>query len=57
VSHDIVNKPAWHEAYIDIFVEQPNFHSLNACEDNWYHKLDAKINIQNMFPPSLKWFL
>jgi len=33
VFHGIVNKPPVHEAYTVTFVEQPDFHSLNNCED------------------------
>jgi len=37
-----------------IFVEQPDFHSLNTCEGKRYHKRDAKSNIQSMILPCVK---
>jgi len=44
-----VNKPPIHEAYTVTFVEEPNSLSLDFCEDKWYQKLNAQINIhQNM---------
>jgi len=33
------------------FVEQKSFHSPDTCEDECYHKLDAKINIQSVMIP------
>jgi len=43
--HESVNKPPMHEAYTVTFVEQPNFLSLDFCEDKLYHKLNVQINI------------
>ena len=43
-----MSKPLMHEAYTVTFVEEPNSFSLDFCEDMWYHKLNAQINIQNM---------
>ena len=43
-----------HEAYTVIFVEQPSCHSLDICENKWYHLIDAQINIQNMILPHVK---
>ena len=36
------------------FVEQPSCHSLDICENKWYHLIDAQINIQNMILPHVK---
>ena len=52
--HGNVNKPPIHEAYIITFVEQPNFHSLNICEDKWYNQLDAQRNIHSMILPCVR---
>ena len=43
-----------HEAYIVTFVEQPNFHSLNICEDKWYNQIGAQINIHSMILPRVR---
>jgi len=48
--HGNINKPPIHEAFIIIFVDQPNF-SSRISEDKWWHQLDTKINIQNMILP------
>jgi len=53
-SHGNVNKPPIHEAYTVTFVEEPNSLSLDFCEDKWYHRLDAQINIQNMILPRVR---
>jgi len=47
-SHGIVSKPPLHEAYTVACVEQPSFHSLDTCEDKWYHQRDARITVQHM---------
>jgi len=52
--HGNVNKPPIHEAYIITFVEA-NSLSLDFCEDKWYHKLNAQINIQSMILPPV-WY-
>ena len=52
--HGNVNKPPIHEAYIVTFVEQPNFHSLNICDDKWYHQIDTQINIHSMILPRVR---
>jgi len=52
--HGNVNKPPIHEAYIVTFVEEPNSLSLDFCEDKWYHKRNAQINIQNMILPRIR---
>jgi len=49
--HSDVNRPPIHDAYTVTFVEEPNSLSLDICEDKWYHKLNAQINIQNMTLP------
>jgi len=53
-SHGPANKPPIHKAYTVTFGEQPSFHSLNICENKWYHQLDARIKIQNMILPHVK---
>jgi len=53
-SHGDVNKPPIHEAYTITFVAEPNSLFLDLCEDKWYHKLNAKINIQNMILPRVR---
>ena len=40
--------------YTVTFVEQPSCHSLDICENKWYHLIDAQINIQNMILPHVK---
>ena len=37
--------------YTVTFVKQPSCHSLDFCENKWYHLIDAQINIQNMILP------
>jgi len=49
-----VNKPPIHEAYIVTVVEQPNFHSLNICDDKWYNQIDAQINMHSMILPRVR---
>jgi len=53
-NHGTINKPPLHEAYTVTFVEQPSCHSLDICENTWYHLIDAQINIQNMILPHAK---
>jgi len=53
-NHGIVNKTPLHEAFTVTFVEQPSCHSLDICENKWYHLIDAEINIQNMILPHVK---
>ena len=53
-NHGTINKPPLHEAYTVIFVEQPSCHSLDICENKWYHLIDAQINIQVMILPHVK---
>jgi len=36
------------------FVEQSSFNSLDTCEDKWFNKLNAQINIQGMILPCVK---
>jgi len=50
-NHGTLNKPPLHEAYTVTFVEQPSCHSLDICENKWYHLIDAQINTQNMILP------
>ena len=52
-----INKPPLHEAYTVTFVEQPSCHSLDICENKWYHLIDAQNNIQNMILPHVKQLL
>ena len=42
-NHGTINKPPLHEAYTITFVEQPSCHSLDICENKWYHLIDAQI--------------
>ena len=56
-NHGTINKPPLHEAYTVTFVEQPSFHSLDICENKWYHLIDAQINIQNMILTHVKYLL
>jgi len=53
-NHGTINKPPLHEAYTVTFIEQPSCHSLDICENKWYHLIDAQINIQNMILPHVK---
>jgi len=53
-SHGNMNKPPIHEACTVTFVEETNSLSLDFCEDTWYHKLNAQINIQNMILPQVR---
>jgi len=53
-NHGTINKSPLHEAYTVSFVEQRSCHSLDMCENKWYHLLDAQINIQSMILPHVK---
>ena len=53
-NHGTINKPPLHEAYTVTFVEQPSCHSLDICENKWYHLIDAQINIPKMILPHVK---
>ena len=53
-NHGTLNKPPLHDAYTVTFVEQTSCHSLDICENKWYHLIDAQINIQNMILPHVK---
>jgi len=53
-NHGTIHKPPLHEAYTVTFVEQPSCHSLDICENKWYHLIDAQINIKNMILPHVK---
>jgi len=53
-NHYTINKPSLDEAYTVTFVKQPSCHSLDICENKWYHLIDAQINIQNMILPHVK---
>ena len=50
----LVNKPCISSCFRVIFVEQPNKRNLDWCEDCWFSKLDAKININKMILPKIK---
>ena len=52
--HGNVNKPPIHEAYIVTFPAEPKSLSLDFCEDKWYRKLNAQINVQNMILPRVR---
>ena len=56
---DVLNEAELFRRFIDdiiwiSFVEQPSCHSLDICENKWYHLLDTQINIQNMILPHVK---
>jgi len=53
-NHSTINKPSLHEAYTVTFVEQPSCHTLDICENKWYHLIDAQINVQNMILAHVK---
>ena len=53
-NHGTINKLPLHEAYTVTFVEQQSCHSLDICENKWYHLIDEQINIQNMILPHVK---
>ena len=53
-NHGTTNKPPLHKAYTITFVEQPSCHSLDICENEWYHLIDMQINVQNMILPHVK---
>ena len=53
-NHGTINKPPLHETYTVTFVEQPSCHSLDICENKWYHLIEAQINIQNMILAHVK---
>jgi len=36
------------------FVQQPNSLSLDFCEDKWYYKLNAQINLGNIILPCVR---
>ena len=55
--HDIINKPPIYEALTITFLEQPSFHSLDVCEDKWFDKRNAHINIQSMILPRVEQLL
>ena len=40
-NHCTINKPPLHEAYTITFVKQPSCHSLDICENKWYHVIDV----------------
>ena len=56
-NHGTINKPPLHEAYTVTFVEQPSCHSLDICENKWYHLIDAQINIRKTILPHVKYLL
>ena len=53
-NHGNINKPPLYEAYTVTFVDQPSCHSLDFCENKWYHVIDAQTDIQNMILPHVK---
>jgi len=48
--HDINKTPACTAT----FVKKNSFHSLDNCEDKWFNKLNAQINIHGMILPRVK---
>ena len=47
-------RPSLSECFFVIFVEEPRFDMLDICEDKWFHKLGASINLQIMILPAVK---
>jgi len=50
----INNFLTFYEAFTITFVEQPIFHSLDTCEDKWFDKRNAHINIESIIFPRVK---
>ena len=53
--HSNADKPPIHEAYKSLLLlKNTNSLSLDSCEDKWYHKLNAQINMQNLILPRVR---
>ena len=50
-NHGTINKPPLHEAYTVTFVEQPSCHSLDICENKWYHLITRKSTFRTWSSP------
>ena len=47
-------KPTISDCFSVIFVEEPKLSHLDWCEDKWYNKLEADININKLLLPRFK---
>ena len=54
VFHGILNKPPIDDSYTATFLEPPSFYSVDTCDDKWFNKLNAQINIQSVMLPRVK---
>ena len=52
--HSIKDEPNIYDCFTVTLVEQPRHDTLDACEDKWFHKIGATINIQNTILPKFK---
>ena len=52
--HDISEKPNLAQCFKDTFVIQPDPSRLDACEEKWFVKIRASINIKKMVLPTVK---
>ena len=50
----LARRPNLTQCFSVIFVEEPPFDVLDICEDKWFHKLGASINLQTMILPAIK---
>ena len=50
----LARRPNLSQCFSVIFVEEPPFDVLDICEDKWFHKLGASINLQTMILPATK---
>ena len=50
----LARRPNLSQCFSVIFVEEPPFDVLDICEDKWFHKLGASINLQTMILPAIK---
>ena len=50
----LARRPSLSQCFSVIFVEEPPFDVLDICEDKWFHKLGASINLQTMILPAIK---
>ena len=50
----LASRPSLSQCFSVIFVEEPPFDMLDICEDKWFHKLGASINLQTMILPAIK---
>ena len=50
----LARRPSLSQCFFVIFVKEPPFDKLDICEDKWFHKLGASINLQIMILPAVK---